>query len=292
MAGKNRSSVGNYLSLVKFSHTVFAMPFALIGFFIAVHKSEYEFRWYVFILMLLCMIFARNAAMSFNRYTDRDIDVKNPRTAGREIPSGKIKVSSALIFVIINGALFVATAFFVNRIVFFLSPIALLIILGYSFTKRFTALCHFILGMGLSLAPIGAYLTVTGEFALLPLLFSLTVLFWVSGFDIIYALQDEEFDKTERLHSIPALLGKRHALNLSVAVHALCIVTVIIAGMTAGFGWWYTTGAAIFIVLLIYQHLIVRPDDLSRVDLAFFTTNGIAGVLFSVFSILELYLNK
>ena len=196
----------NYLSLIKFSHTIFAIPFALIGFTLAVSQKEYAFTWDKLLLVLLCMIFARSAAMAFNRYIDRDVDTANPRTAKiREIPNGTIKEKSALHFVIVNCILFMASSYLLNSICFILSPIALLVILGYSYTKRFTALCHLILGLGLSLSPIGAYLAVTAQFDILPLLFSCIVLFWVSGFDIIYALQVEKFDKQFSLHSIPVL---------------------------------------------------------------------------------------
>ena len=192
----------NYLSLVKFSHTIFALPFALIGFFIAIGVHGYDFKWTTFIYVILCMVFARSAAMAFNRYVDRKIDKANERTANvREIPNGTIKPTSALVFVIINCVLFIATTYFINPLCFYLSPIALLVVLGYSYTKRFTALCHLVLGIGLGLAPIGAYLAVTGAFDWLPLYFSFAVLFWVSGFDIIYALQDESFDKQQQLHS-------------------------------------------------------------------------------------------
>ncbi|MEO1437101.1 MAG: UbiA-like polyprenyltransferase, partial [Bacteroidota bacterium] len=186
-----------YLSLIKFSHTIFALPFALIGFFIAYAETGSGFSWMIFLLVLGCMVFARSAAMAFNRYLDRDIDAQNPRTAGREIPSGQLKASNVLLFVLINSLLFVVCTFFINPLCFYLSPIALLVILGYSYTKRFTWLCHFVLGLGLALAPIGAYLAVTGEFDWLPLLYSVVVLSWVSGFDIIYALQDEGFDKSQ-----------------------------------------------------------------------------------------------
>src|SRR6185436_757722 len=183
-------SVSDYFSLIKFHHTIFALPFAFIGFLLGAKEKNFQFEWKLPLLVLLCMVFARSAAMAFNRWADRDIDAKNIRTSNREIPAGKISSRSALAFVIINCTLFIICTFFINRICFFLSPIALLVVLGYSYTKRFTPLCHLILGLGLSLAPIGAYLAVTGVFSLLPILFSLTVIFWVSGFDIIYSLQD------------------------------------------------------------------------------------------------------
>ncbi|MDF1547857.1 MAG: putative 4-hydroxybenzoate polyprenyltransferase [Bacteroidales bacterium] len=284
------TSISKYLSLVKFSHTIFALPFAIIGFFLAVQYAHYQLNWQVFIMVLLCMAFARNAAMGFNRYVDRNIDKINPRTAIREIPAGKIKAKSALFFVAINSILFIATTWFINQLVFFLSPIALLVVLGYSYTKRFTFLCHFILGLGLSLAPIGAYLSVTGEFALVPLLFSFIVLFWTSGFDIIYALQDNDFDKENNLFSVPAWLGKKKALMVSSLVHLIAAALILYAGYSARFGLWYWIGAFIFIGLLIYQHSIVKPNDLSKVNLAFFTTNGVASVLFACFTVLSLFL--
>jgi 4-hydroxybenzoate polyprenyltransferase len=283
------NSFSNYLSLIKFSHTIFALPFAIIGYFLAITSTNATFDIRVFALVILCMIFARSAAMAFNRFIDRKIDEQNARTAVREIPAGIVKPSTALLFVIINCALFVITAFFINRLCFYLSPVALAVVLGYSLTKRFTALCHLILGVGLSLAPIGAYLAVTGEFAWLPLFFSFAVLFWVSGFDIIYALQDEEFDRSKNLRSMPVFLGKKGALTLSVFLHLMSALFVIYAGVYASFNFWYWIGVCFFSGLLIYQHTLVKPHDLSKVNLAFFTTNGIASVVFAVFVLLDLY---
>ena len=285
MTIKSLSSVSRYFSLVKFSHTIFAMPFAMIGFFLAISLSTESFSWLTFILVILCMVFARNAAMGFNRYADKEID-----TAFRELPAGVIRAKSVFIFVVVNALLFIAATYFINTLTFFLSPVAILIILGYSLTKKFTSLCHFILGIGLSLAPIGAYIAVTGEFAVIPLIYSMVVLLWVSGFDIIYALQDEEFDKTENLKSIPALVGKKGALRISEILHLLASGFVILAGLLSNFGLFYWIGSVIFTGLLIYQHTLVQPDHLSRVNVAFFTTNGIASVIFAVFVILELYL--
>jgi 4-hydroxybenzoate polyprenyltransferase len=237
------------------------------------------------------MVFARSAAMAFNRYLDRSFDAKNPRTAIREIPAGILKANNVLLFTIISCLLFIACTFFINRICLFLSPVALLVVLGYSYTKRFTPFCHLILGLGLSLAPIGAYLAVTGQFDLLPVLFSFTVLFWVSGFDIIYALQDEEFDKTNKLYSIPAWLGKAKALRVSELLHVLSAACVLFAGWLGNFGWLYWIGAAIFIGMLVYQHSIVKPNDLKRVNIAFMTANGIASAVFAIFVIADLFIN-
>ena len=281
-------SVRDYFSLVKFSHTLFAMPFALIGFSLAVSKDEFSFSIRLLLLIILCMIFARNAAMGFNRLADRNFDALNPRTRKREIPSGIIDTRSAAAFVIINAILFIVAAGFINRLTLFLSPVALLIILGYSLTKRITSLCHFILGLGLSLAPIGAYISVTGHFSLISLIYSFIVLTWVSGFDIIYALQDDEFDKSNQLHSLPSATGRKKALSISIFVHFITFVLVLIAGVLGKSGSLYWSGAVVFTFLLIYQHSIVRHDDLSKVTMAFATTNGIASILFAVFVILDL----
>lgn len=283
-------SVKNYFSLVKFSHTVFAMPFALIGFSLAVSRPEYELRIRLLLLVVLCMIFARNTAMGFNRIADKKFDTLNPRTSKREIPSGIISLGAATIFVIVNAILFVIATAFINRLTLLLSPVALLVITGYSLTKRFTSLCHFVLGLGLSLAPIGAYISVTGKFSLLPLIYSFIVLTWVSGFDIIYALQDDEFDKSNELHSLPSLAGRKKALGISIFLHVITFILVVISGFYGQSGILFWTGAIIFSILLIYQHSIVRFDDLSRVTMAFGTTNGIASLLFAVFVILDLVL--
>jgi 4-hydroxybenzoate polyprenyltransferase len=284
----------NYLSLIKFSHTIFALPFALVGFFLATYQTGQTIHFQTLIYVLLCMIFARSAAMAFNRYLDRDIDAKNPRTIIREIPAGIVTPKSALIFVICNCLFFIITTYFINEMCFYLSPIALIIVLGYSYTKRFTALCHFVLGLGLSLAPIGAYLAVTGQFSLLPILYSFAVLLWVSGFDIMYALQDEEFDKSLNLNSIPVRLGRKNALRLSEILHIICALVICFAVFlinTEGstFGYLHLIGTTIFISLLTYQHTLVKPNDLSKINMAFFTTNGIASVVYGSFFILDFF---
>jgi 4-hydroxybenzoate polyprenyltransferase len=321
------SKVKNYLSLVKFSHTIFAMPFALIGFFLGIVSYNYlpglyshnkylgysfadkttpEAQQYLadffvgypksigeislrFILVLICMVTARSAAMAFNRYLDRSFDAKNPRTAIREIPRGIISPNSALRFVILSSVIFVAATFFINRICFYLSPVALFVVLFYSYTKRFTPLCHLVLGLGLSLAPIGAYLAVTGRFDWLPLFFSFAVICWVSGFDIIYALQDIDFDKSQNLYSIPAVVGKSRALAISTLLHVISAACVITAGIYGNFHWIYWVGIAVFAGMLVYQHSIVKPNDLSKVNIAFMTANGIASVVFGVLVITDLF---
>lgn len=293
------TTVKKYLSLVKFSHTIFAMPFAMIGFCLGLKKAfiwssptplSINGFWLTLLLVIICMVTARSAAMAFNRYLDRNFDAKNPRTAIREIPKGIISSNAALRFVIFNCILFIAATFFISRTCFFLSPIALFIILFYSYTKRFTPLCHLVLGIGLSLAPIGAYLAVFGRFDFLPLLFSFAVIFWVSGFDIIYALQDIEFDQSQQLHSIPAVLGKSNALRVSELLHVLSAACVIAAGFYGGFHWFYWLGIGVFVGMLIYQHSIVKPYDLSKVNIAFMTANGIASIVFGIFVIADLFL--
>lgn len=287
------AAVLKYFSLVKFAHTIFAMPFALIGFFYGLKMVNYELYkpwWLLFFLVILCMVFARSAAMGFNRWLDADHDAKNPRTLIREIPSGVISKRNALIFVIFNCVAFVITTYFINALCLVLAPVALFVILFYSYTKRFTPLCHLVLGLGLSLAPIGAYIAVTGQFALVPVLFSFSVLFWVSGFDIIYALQDEAFDKENNLRSIPSWLGSVRALRVSEVLHLLSTAAVIAAGLIGHFSWFYWAGVAVFAFFLYHQHTLVKPNDLSKVDRAFFSSNGIASVAFCVLVLLDIFI--
>lgn len=287
--------IKNYLSLVKFSHTIFAMPFALIGFVLGLRYNWIEHItvqnvWTKFFLVIICMVTARSTAMAFNRYLDRHFDKLNPRTAIREIPAGIIKAEIALIFIGINMALFIIATYFINSICFYLSPVALFVILFYSYTKRFTYLCHLVLGVGLALSPIGAYLAVTGSFALLPLLFSFAVIFWVSGFDIIYALQDIDFDHSQSLYSIPSYWGLEKALNIARVLHVFSAMFVIVAFYIGGFHFIYLLGLAVFIGMLLYQHSIVKPTDLSKVNIAFMTANGVASVVFGVIVIASIFI--
>ncbi|MFZ4542822.1 MAG: UbiA-like polyprenyltransferase [Saprospiraceae bacterium] len=286
--------VKNYFSLIKFSHTIFAMPFAMVGFFLGTLYESKPLDLQMLGLVVLCMVFARSAAMAFNRFLDKDIDMANPRTKVREIPSGVIKANNALLFVLMNCVAFIITTYFINSLCFSLSPIALLVVLGYSYTKRFTFLCHLVLGLGLSLAPIGAFMAVNGYSAPIPILYSVVVLLWVGGFDVIYALQDEEFDQSQRLFSIPVALGARKALLLSLIMHIFSAAILIYAVYTSWenfkvFGWVIWLGAACFISLLFYQHTLVKYNDLSKVDLAFFTTNGIASLIFGTLFIVDIY---
>jgi 4-hydroxybenzoate polyprenyltransferase len=288
------ASLKAYLSLIKFSHTVFALPFAVIGFCIGLKHSNTNFSELIlplFIKVLLCMIASRTAAMAFNRYIDRRFDALNPRTANREIPSGIISANNGLLLTILSSALLIFVTYHINKICFYLSPIALLITLGYSYTKRFTWLCHLILGVGLALAPIGAYLSVTNQFNLTPILIGILVIFWVSGFDMLYALQDEDFDKANNLFSLPVLLGRKNTMWLSVLFHIISIVCVFIVGLLLHTSPFYWLGAGIFSGLLIYQHTIISPTDISRINMAFGTVNGISSIVFAIFFMIDFFIN-
>ncbi len=296
MPSTDLPTMKSYFSLVKFSHTIFALPFALVGAMLGVwylethHLSPDKPIWLSVLLVVLCMVFARSAAMAFNRYLDRDIDAKNARTIVREIPSGIIPTRNALVFVVVNALLFVVTTAFINVLCLALAPVALLVILGYSYTKRFTSWCHLVLGLGLSLAPVGAFLAVTQVFAWPPVILGFAVLTWVSGFDIIYALQDEEFDRKEGLNSIPVKLGRVGALWFSGGLHVITASCMLLFAWLVGAEVPMWLGVGVFLAMLTYQHLIVKPNDLRLVNAAFFTANGIASLLFAVFGITDLLL--
>lgn len=282
----------NFASLVKISHTVFALPFAVIGFAMGVESFPDGFSWWLLLKVLACMFLARTVAMAFNRYIDRDIDALNPRTASREIPAGVVSPRSALILTVVCALLFIAVAASINTLTLALSPVALLLVIGYSYTKRFTALCHLILGLSLGVAPTAAYISVTGRFAAEPLLLSLLVLMWCGGFDIIYALQDEKFDRDHGLHSIPAAMGAKNALRLSLLMHLCVAAMVVVIGKLYLPGPLYVVGAVVFVSLLVYQHAIVRHDDLSRVGVAFGTTNGVASLVYAFFTVAAIWLRS
>ena len=281
--------IKTYLSLIKFSHSIFAMPFALIGFFIAIQTLGYFPKWHIFALIILCMVFARNSAMAFNRYTDNKIDKANPRTAMREIPTKKVSPKNALIFTIINSVFFVTASFFINKTVFYLSPLALFIVLSYSYTKRFTFLSHFILGLALSIAPAGAFLAINSYLTIQIIWLSSAVLLWTAGFDILYSLQDEEFDRKNGLFSIPAKYGRQNSLIISNIIHLLAANFIILFSLSLNFNFLVGIGLVIFLFLLVYQHLIVKKDDISKINIAFATTNGVASLVFAVFIIASLY---
>ena len=281
-----------YFSLIKFSHTVFALPFAFLSFFLGMKMESQPFSLKLVLLILCCMIFARSAAMAFNRYADWKIDAENDRTKIREIPSGVISPTSAAWFVALMSALFIFTTYWINPLVFYLSPVALLVVLGYSYTKRFTWLCHFVLGIGLGLAPVGAFLAVTGHFSLLPVLYGFMVMLWVSGFDILYALQDENFDREHQLHSVPEAFGKQQAKRIAMFIHACCAILLLYittyqAKIFPTFGWLHWIGAIGFMGLLVRQHLLVNRYDLAKINQAFFETNGMASVLFGLSVIID-----
>lgn len=259
------------LSMIRFAHTVFAMPFALLAAVLAAGglPSPRTLLWIV-----IAMVGARSAAMSFNRIVDHDVDSKNPRTASRELPSGVLSLRFVVLFCAASAALFVLAAAQLNRLCLLLSPVALAVVLGYSLTKRFTALSHLVLGLSLAIAPIGAWIAVTGAFAPLPIVLALTVVFWVAGFDVIYSLQDEAFDKEQGLRSLPVSLGSRRALAVSALFHAASLALLFGAFALARGGLLFGLGVVLAGAFLVRQHAIVKPGDLSRVDAAFFTANG------------------
>ncbi len=275
--------IKQYSDLVKLSHTIFALPFALIGFAYATLVEGYDFEWGLLIKVLLCMVFARNAAMGFNRWADRDIDAQNPRTADREIPSGKVSPRAALTFVIVNSLLFIATAVSINTLTAVLSPVALFVVLIYSYCKRFTSQAHLVLGLGLGIAPVGAYIAVAGEFALAPVVLSVVVITWCSGFDIIYALQDREFDQKSGLHSIPSRFSVRRALDISIALHVASFVALCYFGSLLPYNILIWVGVAIFSVILIAEHILVTPTRQRSIGIAFGTLNGLASVVLAAF---------
>ena len=259
------------LSMIRFAHTVFAMPFALLSAVLAAGglPSGGTLLWIV-----IAMVGARSAAMSFNRIVDHEVDSRNPRTASRELPSGVLTRRFAALFCAGSAALFVLAAAQLNRLCLLLSPVALTVVLGYSLTKRFTTLSHLVLGLSLAIAPVGAWIAVTGAFALVPVVLALAVVFWVAGFDVIYSLQDEAFDREQGLRSLPARLGSRRALLVSALFHAASLALLFGAFALATGGPLFGLGVLLAGTFLVRQHAIVKPGDLSRVDAAFFTANG------------------
>ena len=272
------NSVVNFGRMIKFSHSIFAMPFALAAFFLATRGQAPELTKLAWVLV--AMVAARSAAMGFNRWLDADIDAKNPRTATREIPSGVLSNAQVLAFTVISGVALVVAAWRLNPLCFALSPAALAIIFGYSYTKRFTMLSHFILGVSLAMAPVGAWLAVRGQFDLTPVPIGVAVMFWVGGFDILYSCQDVDFDRGASLHSIPARLGIQHALLLARLAHVLAMASLLLLVFVVPLHWSYLAGMALIAGLFFYEHSLVRADDLSKIDAAFFTVNGWIGVLY------------
>ena len=280
--------IGDYMGLVKFSHTIFAMPFALMAFVFALKTTEAQFSWILLLQVVGCMVFARNVAMGFNRWADHKIDGENPRTATREIPAGKISPKSAMTFVVINALLFIAVSSSINLLTAVLSPVALIVVMFYSYCKRFTSLAHIVLGLSLGIAPSAAYIAVTGTLTFAPCLITLLVLTWCGGFDIIYALQDLDFDRQRGLHSIPVRFGVRGALYISIALHATSIATLILFALSCPQGWLLWTGVALFSLCIIVEHILVTPTKQRSIGIAFGTLNGIASLTLATFTILQL----
>ena len=274
-----------YISLVKFAHTIFAMPFALMAFTYALWSTEAEFKWWILVQVVLCMVFARNVAMGFNRWADRDIDKDNPRTAEREIPAGKITPRNAMIFIVVNAVLFVATACTINLLTAVLSPVALAVIMFYSYCKRFTALAHIVLGLSLAIAPAGAFIAVTGALTWEVCLLSLLVLTWCGGFDIIYALQDAEFDRQRGLHSIPSTFSVATSLYISIALHCVSVAALVGFALMLPQSWVLWCGVALFSAILVAEHLLVTPTRQRSIGIAFGTLNGLASLTLAAFVI-------
>ncbi|MBI4374137.1 MAG: UbiA family prenyltransferase [Deltaproteobacteria bacterium] len=276
----------NTLSLIKFSHTLFALPFALASMLVAANGLP-PLR--LFLLILACMVTARTAGMAFNRYLDAAIDARNPRTAGREIPRGVVSRRFTLGLSLVSAFLFVLSAAAINPLCLRLSPVALFFLFFYSYTKRFTFLAHLFVGLALGIAPIGAWIAITGQFALEPFVLGLSVLFWVAGFDIIYATLDHEFDRKERLHSLVVRLGLKKALLVSRLFHLTTMILFFLFGILidANRGFWLAL--AVCSLLLVYEHSLVKPDDLSKVNAAFFNMNGYISIVFLAGVILSVY---
>lgn len=283
------AKISDYLRLVKFSHTIFAMPFALLSFTYAWLTTEPEANVYILLAEVVgCMVFARNVAMGFNRWADRKIDAENPRTATREIPAGKISARGALIFVIVNAILFIALASLINPLCGWLSPVALAIVMFYSYCKRFTALAHIVLGISLGIAPVGAYMAVTGTSTLECWLLALIVMTWCSGFDIIYALQDAEFDRERGLHSIPSRFSARTSLIISTLLHLTSIALLVVFASYQPQSWMLYVGCSFFALILLAEHYIVTPTKQRNIGIAFGTFNALASVSLALFLIANL----
>lgn len=276
-----------FLDMIKFPHTIFALPFALTSAFIASGGMP-EFR--KFLWIIIAMVSARTGAMSFNRLVDMHIDAKNPRTKDRPLPKGLISKSAVTFYTIISFILLIFSAYMLNELCFYLSPIAIIILTGYSLTKRFTHYSHIVLGLALAGAPLGAWIAIKGLVELLPVILSLAVLFWVAGFDVLYALQDYEFDKKEGLHSIPVKFGIKNSILISRIFHILMVILLAYIYFLGNFGFVYITGLVVISALLIYEHSLVKENDLTKLDIAFFNMNGYISVLFFIFTVIDVYL--
>jgi 4-hydroxybenzoate polyprenyltransferase len=272
------------LEMIRVTHTVFALPFAILAAVLAAGG------WPDLATLgkiVLAMIGARSAAMAQNRLADREIDGANPRTASRALPAGMLSVGYVRAFLVVSVAVFLLAAASLNRLTLLLAPVTLAVLFLYSYTKRFTALCHLVLGLCLAMAPVGAWIAVRGDIRAPAVYLGLAVLFWTAGFDVIYALQDEAHDRRVGIHSIPARLGTRRALVISAVFHVAMIVLLVVLWRTVGGGWLFAAGIAATVAALVYQHAIVRPDRLKRIDAAFFTANGFVSVVLAVCGIAD-----
>lgn len=277
-------SIRTFGSLIKFSHTIFALPFALISLVLASYEIPFSLIFGEKLLwIVLAMVGARSAAMGFNRVVDADFDKKNPRTSSREIPAGKISVQTAWIFIVLASALFVFSAWMLNELCFYLSPVALSVIFFYSLTKRFTWAAHLFLGLGIGLAPVGAWLAITGEFDLVPILLGFAVTSWIAGFDIIYACQDVDFDRNVSLKSIPVRFGVENSLFFARMLHGVMVLLMLAVGLLVPSGWIYFAGMITLVVLLTIEHRLVNPNDLSKINIAFFHLNSAISVVLFFF---------
>jgi 4-hydroxybenzoate polyprenyltransferase len=272
------SAISVFGRMVKFSHTVFALPFALAATAMAARGHGISAA--QILAIVVAMVGARTAAMGFNRIVDRRIDAKNPRTAGREIPTGKVSLAAAAALTTLSAAVFIAAAASLGRLCLLLSPLVLALVLGYSFTKRFTWLCHLFLGFAIGVAPAGAWIAVRGTLGAPAVWLVVAVTTWIGGFDILYALSDREFDRSAGIRSIPARFGVSASLAVSALLHVATIVALVVAGLSAGLGTLYFVGVAAVVAIFLYEHAIVRPSDLSRLDVAFFNLNGYVSVVY------------
>jgi 4-hydroxybenzoate polyprenyltransferase len=264
--------------MVKFSHTVFALPFALAA--VALAANGHGVTVAQITAIVLAMVGARTAAMGFNRIVDRRIDAANPRTAGRELPTGKVSLPAAAILTVASATLFIAAAAWLGPLCLRLAPIVLVLVLGYSFTKRFTWLCHLFLGLAIGSAPAAAWIAVRGRLDAPALWLSVAVATWIAGFDVLYALDDRDFDRRASIHSIPVRFGVPAALAISAVLHAASVAALLVVGHAAGLGWIYLLGVAVVIAMLVWEHAILRPSDLSRLNVAFFNLNGYVSVIY------------
>lgn len=281
------SKVRIYLEMIKFSHTIFAFPFALMGVILASLANGAAPTLMQILWICLAMVGARSGAMGLNRIIDAKIDAKNPRTAERHIPAGKVSRSEAWAFVLVSFGLLLFSAWMLNPLCFILSPLVLFFLALYSYCKRFTALAHVVLGLCLAAAPIGAWIALRGDISWQVVVLGLAVLFWVAGFDILYALQDLDFDKEQGLHSIPAKLGVARSLLMARAFHGVMIFLLLLLLSIKGLGWIYFLGVVVVSALLAYEHLLVKEDDLSRLDAAFFNMNGYISLTIFAFTLMD-----